>query len=168
MHRLQSSSGGKRPTTSTLSLVLDSSHSSMISPVHVLRNSLGVGGHQVLGSHGSVGDVGSGSVAVHDSNKLMVKKISKLIHLHAEAANTFEEMSVMLLNLSLVLHPNLHPEAFFLTLSSIRISVISGINFAVLQLPGLPLLNDSLKGGYSQDSLEPQEAKSKGKLHFTK
>ena len=47
-------------------------------------------------------------------------------------------MSVVLLNLGLVLHPDFHPEALLLAVaSSERVSIVPGVSFPVLEFPGL-------------------------------
>ena len=50
----------------------------------------------------------------------------------------FVEMSVVLLNLGFVLHPDLHPEALLLAvLATHGVAIVPGVSLAVLQLPGL-------------------------------
>ena len=52
------------------------------------------------------------------------------------------EMSVVFLNLGLVLHPDFHSEALLLAVTILTnwISIISGINFTMLHLPGLNII----------------------------
>ena len=94
------------------------------------------------------------------------------------------EVSVVLLNLGLVLHPDLHPEALLLAVSSTHgVSVVPGVSLPVLELPGLgvaheeniyekqtkyylPLLYDGLKGGDSANSLEPDKSEQESHLHL--
>ena len=48
-----------------------------------------------------------------------------------------EEMSVVLLNLCLVVHPDFHPEAFLLTVATHGIPIVPFIDLSVLLFPGL-------------------------------
>ena len=92
-------------------------------------------------------------------------------------------MSVMLLNLGLVLHPDFHPEAFLLAVGSTeRVSIVPGVSFPVLEFPGLnvsyeenikrtlnpylPLLYDGLEGGDSADSVDSNKTKQESRLHL--
>ena len=54
-------------------------------------------------------------------------------------------VSVVLLNLGLVLHPDFHPEAFLLAVASTkRVSIVSGVSFLVLEFPGLGVTNEEI------------------------
>ena len=53
-------------------------------------------------------------------------------------------MSVVLLDLGLVLQPDLHPEALLLSVLPVPthgVSIVPGVGLPVLQLPGLQSLN---------------------------
>ena len=93
------------------------------------------------------------------------------------------EVSVVLLNLGLVLHPDFHPEALLLAVSSTHgVSIVPGVGLPVLEFPGLrdaheenikrklnpylPLLYDGLKGGDSANSLEPEKSEQESHLHL--
>merc|ERR1719460_3138859 len=77
------------------------------------------------------------------------------------------EVSVVLLDLGLVLHPDFHPEALLLAVSSTHgVSIVPGVGLPVLEFPGLPLLYDGLKGGDSANSLEPEKSEQESHLHL--
>ena len=114
VHCLKSSSGGKAPARSTLTLVLHRGHGSMLSPVNILGKRSDVSRRQVLGAtQGNVGacvvELGAGLVSVHNGSELVVQQISKLIHGHVVTFVALVSKPVVLLNLGFVLHPDFHP-----------------------------------------------------------
>lgn len=114
VHCLKSSSGGEAPAGSTLTLVLHRGHGSMLSPVNILGKRSDVSRRQVLGAtQGNVGacvvELGAGLVSVHNGSELVVQQISKLVHGHVVTFVALVSQPVVLLNLSFVLHPDLHP-----------------------------------------------------------
>ena len=57
-----------------------------------------------------------------------------------------KKVSVVLLNLGLVVHPDFHPKAFLLAVSAHGIPVVSLVNLSVLQFPGLnSISNEDMK-----------------------
>ena len=96
-------------------------------------------------------------------------------------------MSVVLLNLGLVLHPDLHPEALLLAVAATHgVPIVPRVGFIVLEFPGLnvdqisdeenifvetenpylPLLYNGLEGGDGADSLEPDKSEQESNLHL--
>ena len=80
VHRLQGPGGGEGPAGAALALVLHRSHGPLLSPVHVDGELCSVGRHQVLGSLGSSQARVDLSVAVQCGHKLVVEKVTKLVH----------------------------------------------------------------------------------------
>merc|ERR1719192_3288232 len=97
VHGLQRARGGEGPAAAALALVLDGGDGALGPPVHVQRLRAGVGGHQVLGSHGAGhGGVVAGPVPVHHGHKLVVQQVTKLVHSQGVAVSSLVEMSVVL------------------------------------------------------------------------
>ena len=80
VHRLQGPGGGERPAGAALTLVLDWSHGTLLSPVNVDWELGGVGRHQILGSLGSPRTRVDLPVAVQGCHKLVVEEVAKLVH----------------------------------------------------------------------------------------
>ena len=89
VHSLQRARGGEGPAAAALALVLDGGDGALGPPVHVERLGAGVGGHQVLGSHGAGhGGVVAGPVPVHHGHKLVVQQVTKLVHSQGVAVSS--------------------------------------------------------------------------------
>ena len=88
VHGLQGPGGGEGPAGAALALVLHWSHRSFLSPVHVEWELGGVGGHQILGSLGPFQARVDLSVAVQCGHKLVVEKVTKLIHTKVVRVNS--------------------------------------------------------------------------------
>ena len=114
VHCLKSSSGGKAPARSTLTLVLHRGDRSVLPPVDVLGKRGDVSGRHELGTtRGHVGagvvELRAGLVAVHDGGELVVQQISKLVHGQVVTFVALVSKPVVLLYLRFVLHPDFHP-----------------------------------------------------------
>ena len=80
VHRLQGSGGGEGPAGPALTLVLHWSDRPLLSPVNVDWEVGGVSRHQILGSLGSPCTGVDLPVTVECGHKLVVEKVTKLIH----------------------------------------------------------------------------------------
>ena len=88
VHRLQGPGGGEGPAGAALALVLHWGHRTFLSPVHVEWELGGVGGHQILRSLGPFQARVDLSVAVQCGHKLVVEKVTKLIHTKVVRVNS--------------------------------------------------------------------------------
>ena len=114
VHRLQGSGGREAPTRSALALVFHRGDRSVLPPVDVLGKRGDMSRRHELGTtRGHVGagvvELGAGLVAVHDGGELVVQQVSKLVHGQVVTFVALVSQPVVLLNLSFVLHPDLHP-----------------------------------------------------------
>ena len=95
VHGLQGPGGGERPARAALSLVLDGSHGSLLSPVNILGELVRVGWHQVLGSLWLLGLVDL-SVPVESGDKLVVEQVTKLVHGKIVGVDSLDSNNMML------------------------------------------------------------------------